>query len=220
MYLKEAFMRILNKLFSIKQSEDYSRTVLTILGLKLKIRTLDIILKDFFHNLVAQEIYSSYEVYDLHSKVFPKYKNINSGKSMAVFGCGPTLKFYNNELDTINLALNKALFLENIEFDYSFALDANICDTCPGYLEKIKEIDCIKFLGRALSCQVPQFPEIVDEEKYKIERFYSSNRKKMYAFDFGKNFHSRLECYPLLDVHTVAFSALQFALYTHPKNFI
>lgn len=209
---------MLDKIFSIKNSPDGSRKIICFLGIKLKIKTVDIAIKDYFSSTIAREIYSANEVRELHSKVFPQFKDINEGKNIAVFGSGPTLQYYNNELNSVNIALNDTLSLKNINFDYSFALDANILHDWPTYLEDIKAMKCVNFIGNPLNVNEKQFPEIANSEKYGIYRYYSSNRSKCYAVDFGKIFFKDLNVRPLLDAYSVCFSALQFALWTHPQN--
>lgn len=207
-----------SKIFSIKNSVDLSRKIITILGIKIKIKTVDIILKDFITTMIAKEVYSAIEVEKLHSKTFPKFKACHYNENVAVLGSGPTLEYYNNELDTINIALNHTFSLKNYKFTYSFALDSGIFLNWPNYIEDIKKSNCINFLGNPLDINANQFPEIANSDKYNIYRYYTSNRSGCYGIEFGKIFFKDLEVRPLLDAYSVVFSALQFAIYTHPKK--
>ena len=168
----------------------------------------------------AREIYSALSVSKLHSQVFPKFKHCNAGKNITIIGCGPTIQYYKNEADYLNLALNKAVLLDNIDFEYMFCFDANIFKTCPDYLEIIKQKKGTKFIGKFLNPEFGHnFPEIKDEEKYNIYRYYASKRNGIPSLKtFEYELHSDITTYPMPDYYTIAFSALRFSLWTYPDK--
>lgn len=212
-------MSVLNKLFSKKIIAGGTHTEYRFLGIKLKVKPFTMPYQDLISQAIAREVTTAMDVIELHKKTFPQFKSINKNNEVAIFGCGPTIQYYNNELNTKNIALNKALFLDNIRFDYSFAQDVNLLKTCPGYLDKIKEKDCVKFIGKFLQPDVHlQMPEIATEKEDNILRYYSGVRINLPARNLQFNLYPNLESRPLADFSSVSFAALHFALYTHPKK--
>jgi len=210
---------MLNKLFSIKSINAGSHVEYRVFGIKIRIKPFNISKQNFVSEAISREVTSALDVIELHRKTFPQFKTINKDNEVAIFGCGPTIQYYNNELNTKNIALNKALFLDNIHFDYSFTQDSNILKTCPGYLDKIKEKDCVKFIGKFLQPEYCfQMPEIATEKEDNILRYYTNARNWLPAKDLQYHLFPNLESRPLADFSSVSFAALHFALYTHPKK--
>lgn len=209
--------KLLKKIFFME--EDVIHKIIYIFGIKLQIRK-HCKYSALVSDCISREVYSALSVSKLHSKVFPQFKHCNDGKNVTIIGCGPTIQFYNNEADYVNIALNKAILLNNINFEYSFAIDGNLQETCPGYLDIVKKKKCIKFIGKFLHpCFGKNFPEIKDEEKYNIYRYYSSKRHGFPNLkDFEYELHNDIATYPLSDFYSISFSALQFALYTYPNK--
>ena len=168
----------------------------------------------------SREAYAALSVSKLHSQVFPQFKHCNVDKIITIVGCGPSIQYYNNEANYLNIALNKAVLLDNIDWEYIFSFDAAILRTCPGYLDIIKQKKGIKFIGKFLNPEFGHnFPEIKDEKKYNIYRYYASNRNGMPSLkDFEYELHNDLTTYPLPDYWSISFSALAFALWTYPKK--
>lgn len=169
-----------------------------------------------------REIKSMLSVFNLHSKVFPKFKNHNYGKKIIIAGCGPTINYYNVNNDFIHIGLNKAYKIENIKWDYLFFVDRAHKGNS---LDEIINIDCIKFLGfhcnpefsynnenilynpnNTTFCYIPEEYVI----RNKAYRFYSNAHRNEIYYD--------IETSPLMDFGSVAFCAIHFALYTHPKR--
>lgn len=209
-----------NKIFSIEPVCAGHHIKITIFGIKIKVKPLNMGLQSFISRIVAREVYSAMEVKELHKKTFAKFLDFNVNKNIAIWGCGPTIKHYNKELDTINIALNKALFLDDVNFAYSFAQDAGILRTCPGYIDKIKaKKDVIKFIGSFLHPQHGlNMPTIKEAEKYNIFRYFSAARMWLPAMDFSWELFSDITCHPLADFSSISFAALHFALFTHPDK--
>lgn len=216
-------------ILSIKNSENRKHKVITILGVKIKFkRKLTISLEDKIQKIIreevsyitAREISTALTVQKLHMQTFPQFKNSNVGKSVAIVGCGPTINFYNSELDTINIALNKSVLIDKFNFKYLFSWDY------PGFkrngeldfFDHIKKIDCIKFFGKFLVEQVQEIPTLPDDIENNIYHFYSSARHGLPAYEYGKIIHNDIETHPLADFMSVSFAALQFALYTQPSK--
>lgn len=214
--LNSFFKRVFSVCDDIQEFAPYKKVYF--LGFKISLDFEHTWLHDMISKQILREVYSALDVQYLHSKVFPQFKNINKGKNVTIVGCGPTLNYYNNEADFVNIALNKAILLDNIKFSYSFAVDRAILKTCPNYMDIIMSKDCIKFLGKNTCPEVENFPEILFDEKDNVYRFYSANRNGVPAKKFGEIIYPNIETHPLCDFDSISFSALHFALYTHPEK--
>lgn len=207
----------LTDIFKIEEDTVYK--ILNFYKIKIKIKKYNKKDSKFSEN-IAREIYSALEVQNLHSKVFPQFRHCNAGKNVTIIGCGPTIKYYNNEADFLNIGLNKAILLDNINFYATFCFDGGILKTCPNYMDLIKSKKYIKFIGKFLHPQFEyNFPEIKDEEKYNIYRYYGAKRHGFPNLrDFEYSLHTDISTYPLADFYSVSFAALHFALYTYPQK--
>lgn len=210
-------MKRFKKFFYIE--EDVTHKIIYIFGIKLRIRK-NSKYSALISDCISREVYSALEVSKLHSKVFPQFKHCNIDKNVTIIGCGPTIQFYNNEANYVNIALNKSILLDNIDFEYSFAFDGELQETCPGYLDIIKTKKYKKFIGKFLHPSFEKnFPEIKNEEKYNIYRYYGAKRHGFPNLkDFEYELHTDITTYPLADFYSISFAALQFALYTYPQK--
>ena len=213
----------MKKLFSITYSQDKTHRVIQILGIKLKFK----INKDKFLEQLADkisfccalEISNALKIYNLHSKVFPQFKNVNVGKNVAVIGCGPSVKYYNSEINAVNIAVNDAVFFKNIDFDTLFVWDSNILNNTPDYLEKIYKLKCKKFIGHYIYPErIGSFGQLVYPPDANVYECYSSNRVAMHAYEYGEIIQPDISVNPLADFYTIAFGALHFAFWTNPDK--
>lgn len=207
----------LEKMFSIKY--DAAHKVVCICGIKIRLQKYNKKTANIIENC-AKEVYSALSVSKLHSQVFPQFKHCNANKNVTIIGCGPSISYYNGEANYVNLALNKAILLDNIDFDYIFAFDSALLKTCPRYLDIIKQKKGLKFIGKFLNPEFKQnFPEIKDEEKYNIYRYYAAKRlgaPSLKSFEY--ELYSDITTYPLPDYYSIAFAALKFTLWTYPQK--
>lgn len=143
-----------------------------------------------------------------HTEVFKKYKGIFKNKTIVIVGSGPTLNKYKPINDAIHIGLNRAYKYEKIELDFLFSQDIS------GLKEDIKEMNayrkgkCLKFYGYNIMRDL-SIPEI-DVIEADASRYYSGG--------LGAPFFIDITNAPLADYGSVAFAALAFALYTHPKR--
>ena len=228
---KNNYKYFLEKIFSVKNSPSKKHKILTILGIKIKLKRkkskknefldeIRNIMRSEVSSIVAREVSTALRIQKLHMQTFPQFKNINAGKNVAIIGCGPTVQFYNSELDTVNIALNKSILLDKFNFSYLFSWDYNgfIKYGELDFFETVKNMDCVKFFGRFLSESVVEIPVLPDDLKNKIYHFYSSVRHGLPARQYGRIIHTDIETHPLADFMSVSFAALHFALYTQPKK--
>ena len=210
-------MKILKKIFSIEK--DVTHKIIQFCGIKFRLLKFNR-QTSLISECCAREIYSALEVSKLHSQVFPKFKNCNANKNVTIVGCGPTIQYYDNEINSLNLALNKSILRDNIEFDYIFATDSYLLKTCPGYLDIIKNKKGIKFIGKYLNPEFGlNFPIIKDEEKYNIYRYYTASRRGLPSLkQFEYEIHDDITTYPLPGYYSISFAALKFILWTYPDK--
>ncbi|MCD8377817.1 MAG: hypothetical protein LUB59_03415 [Candidatus Gastranaerophilales bacterium] len=201
----------MKKIFSVSSTIDDRYHVMQILGIQIKTRKNWYKLSQQIDRIIQDKVCIAQEIKTVHSASFTKYKNINAGKNVTIIGSGPTLKYYNNEADYENITLNLTVFSERIKSKYMFSHDAFILlKRMPDFIDRIKGLDCIKFVGHSLNPYYMHYPEIIDEQKYNIYRYYVSRR----AMDT----YTDITSHPFLARGSVAFPALDFALYTHPKK--
>ena len=169
--------------------------------------------------IVAEEVLRGLAIRELHHETFKNFKFSHYNENVAVIGCGPSVKYYNNEIDAINIALNRALFLENLKFDYMFVWDyLGFKKNDPDFFERIKEHkECVKFYGKFINPEITSIPEFPDDNINKIKHFYSCKRWGLLGEKSKIMLYPDIENYPLADFMSVSFPAIQFALYTHPK---
>lgn len=190
------------KLFSKTETETHN--IYNIWGIKLsvpkKITKNDIV-------ELKQSAFAASIIAHIHSKTFPKYRNINVGKNVAVVACGPSMKWYKPLSDTIHIGVNRSYQNEKIKFNYLFALDFGLGEKI---LDDITNYPANIFLGALLK----KHPD----SKIPIKYEYADN-VNLYVSDSPRNL-----CYPyieycgLMDFGSVVFSAAQFALYTNPQR--
>ena len=169
-------------------------------------------LKKYLHNIIQETIIDETRMANavayLHSKVFPQFKNCNIGKDLVIVGTGPTLNNYKFNKKLIHVGLNRAFLADNIKkLDYTFLIHYN--KTSSTYIEELSKYDCIKFFGQY------HFKDILD---WNIPNIYA-NAKNIYRYFIDRTLlHPNIEVEGLYDPGSIAFSALHFSLYTHPKR--
>ena len=226
--------KIFENIFSIKNNDRKTHKKITILGIKFSVKRnqkenvkqkenfeerLRSVLREEVSNVVAREVSLALSVQKLHMQTFPPFKNIHNNQSVAIIGCGPSIKYYNGQLNTVNIALNKAIFLDNINFDYLFTWDyLGFQEKAPDFFDRVKKYNCKKFYGKFLADNLSSIPEFSDDEENNIYHFYSSARHKLPAYSYGEIIHYDIETHPLADFMSISFGALHFALYTRPEK--
>lgn len=170
-------------------------------------------------------VYNRFYAMQVHQKNILPYMNKFNGKSIAIFGSGPTLKDYiPQEEGIINMGVNNTYLNKNIQFDFLFVQEdsseidmKNVVDYRKG--------DCKKFFG------------VISDTMYEYMKDYSKRYNASSATRIPlKYFNSTdVSAYileevcenvlpynigyePIGDWHGTIFSVLQFALYTNPKR--
>ena len=154
----------------------------------------------------------------LNRVTFSKYKNINEGKNAIVLATGPSLKYFNNDIEGVVLGVNSAFKFFN-KLDYLFLQDFS---GMSGYIYDVPKIvptTCKKFYGyvgvSSLSTN-SLIPDTIAQqhqaERYYLDTSFSPVNEKDNSFALDLSYE------PLKDYGSVIFPAMQFLLYTRPKK--
>lgn len=150
-------------------------------------------------------------VSDMHSKVFPQFKNSNSGKSVAILGTGPSLAFAPKFDKCKLLACNRSfLLLEGREPDYIFAYDYTNAQDYFGLMLKQK---CYLFVGQFIDAMHNDLYAAPEKVKLQpnVHTFYTAPGLKFY-----KTMRTEIDRLPLYAFTSIIDPAMQFAFYTSP----
>lgn len=149
----------------------------------------------------------------LHQRVFPKYKNLHAGQEVVLLGAGPTLNFYEPLEGAVHIGVNKAFLFSRVELDYFFTADYT--SAYYGQLAEYKNDRVKRFYGIldqdiSLDWLLPESLALKDG----AERYYTHSCWRDPPLRYALN----LESEPLGCNGSIAFPAMQFALYTNPKR--
>ena len=214
---------ILENIFSVKNNDRKSHKIVTLCGMKINI-------KNKFRNSKKEvnkppvdktnlNLYylqkSNIQAAAIHPKTFGEYKNKYNGQKLVIVACGPTLKYYEPDLHSIHIGVNRAFMDKRINLDYLFIQDRleNDMDAANNYLPN----RCTKFYGILPELRFSQVKhEILKISNYDI---CQANAKPYIIEDaLRRNWSNNLEVEPIGDWAGCVFSALQFALYTNPQE--
>lgn len=150
-----------------------------------------------------------------HRATFTKYKNCHSGQSVVLVATGPTLNFYEPKKDCVYVGVNKAVLYNRVHFDYLFFQDfahpqAYEIFRLIGQYEKAKKFYGILQDTIRQDWIVPESSAIRDQ----AERYYVISQWKYPPVHFTYDIANE----PFGDCGSVSFAAMQFALWTNPKQ--
>lgn len=156
---------------------------------------------------------------NLHPLVFEKYRDCNAGKKVVIVACGPSVDRYEPIAGAKHLAINRAFLRKDIKFDYIFMHDSAMIDN---HRDALKKYKADKFIAFATSANNAKLFNSRSEDVVDIgaRRFLISDAgmpdinggqfdviqpdiTKGLLYDRGGG---------------TVFSALQFALFTGPKE--
>ena len=205
-------MKLFSKIFSIKNTELKGEKVLTIFGIKIKYKTLEGRLQAQ-KNAIIRGVQRSITASIVNQKAFSEFKNIYDGKSVVLIGAGPTVNYFEPIKDAIYVGCNRAFLLDNVKFDYLFAIDKAGIDQYYEGFAKYKGNNCIKFIG----------DQNMNRKEFQIPEHYINNLEnaRRYKTDAGylpSKFTLDIATEPLGNFCTVTLQAIQFILYTNPKR--
>jgi len=164
----------------------------------------------------------------LHRDVFKKYKNAHNGRDIVLVGTGPSLNKYKPIDGALHIAVNRAILIDNIKFDYLFTQHFSHEKYLPKEYEFLqcldeRRYDDLKIFYGILRHDENYTYDIIPESialKHKAERFYTTqNRHNIFHGSYqidSEELYSTGKDMPLSG--TISYVAFQFALYTNPKR--
>lgn len=155
----------------------------------------------------------------LHSKIFPKYKDIYTDCDVVLYACGPSANYYSKLDNAKHVSVNRALLNKDIKFDILFMHDNEFVVE---NLELLKGYKAEKFCAFHTNLEnAKKFNTPSDYVKdIDAKRFIISDP----AFQGVDNSHIDVINPDITDGMFydrgggTVFSALQFILYTHPQK--
>ena len=165
-------------------------------------------------NVLQTELGRMIEVYALHHKVFPQFKNIYRNKSIVVCGAGPSLNYYTALENCIHIGVNKVFQNPKLSLDYSFLTDYAVGKSYISQLMKYRPEHCKKFLGQLLEQNHPMFIPSKWETEDEVFRYWVGES----TFNLNENFNYDLTSQVLPCFYSVIFQAISFALWTNPQK--
>ena len=203
-------MNIVEKIFSYKKDKEFKTWRL--FGIKIKKRyrrcnkSKPFPSDEINRQLCLQSLYST------HGRIFPQFKNINNGKDVVIVATGPTLAKYKSIKDAVHIGVNRAYQFNKIKLQYLFMLDGTATKS---YIDEIDKLDdIVKFYG--LNLFKEEYRPGVRIPEYHLK---SKNSYRCYTYNYqNMELNTNLEVFPLYNSASIAFAAIHFALYTHPKR--
>lgn len=216
--------------------------VVHILGIKFKINRIidrqgvkylerkleenrDICISNFSEKIISaksriiNEIKATTAASALHSQTFADYKNCYAGKDIVLIASGPSLNDYIPIENTVNVAVNRAIFYDKVNFDYLFMQDYL---AVKGYIEDSADYKN-KNLKRFYGLLQPELLEgwVIPESiaiRHNAARYYARSSWDPEAGKPDVDFTYDIASLPLVCHGSVVFPAMQFILYTNPKR--
>lgn len=160
-------------------------------------------------NSIRRQIERETAVSKLHEKTFTKYKGCYEGKNVVLVATGPSLQKYKPIKNAIHVGVNKA-FQSNVRLDNLFVQDVTIgYDILKQMIEYKKQYNTELFFGISECCLIPESIAM----RAGAKRYYTDY---MYRPEFS--FAHDLTTQSLGDFKSIVFAAMQFILWTRPKN--
>lgn len=167
-------------------------------------------LKTFMNRLIEKKLSTMV----MHQNTFLPFKNIHRGQDIVILASGPTLKYFKPLKNCVYIGVNKSFAARKAPVDYLFIQDFS--GATPGYINKVKSLDCVKFYG--LTCE-DTFPERTIPEDVRLDAGAYPYRADWENIpNFQTEFAYDLSTQSLGCGGTVVFPALQFALWTNPRR--
>ena len=166
-------------------------------------------LSDFHNSVKNMILYSS-----IHPKIFTKYLNVNKNKDVVLIATGPTLNNYIPIRNCVNVGVNHAFKYNKVDLDYLFIQDNKALT----YNELKDSVNygiskCIKFYGIISDREI---------ERTIPKKIYKNSDCNIYIVERAwtpfETFNYNISILPLPSFGSIAFAALNFIAWTHPKR--
>ena len=152
----------------------------------------------------------------LNQTYLTQFKNSHAGETAVICGGGSSLSTYTPLPGATHIALNSALFCQNVKFDIFFLQDSALLD-----LPRYNSYPCQKFYGVITNPDLKhmcvkdicsRYPDVPDIYQYELLPRVFDPSIDRFEFD--------LDQYCMGDAQSVLFSALQFAVYAGFKKIL
>lgn len=154
------------------------------------------------------------EVVKTNTEAFMGFKEVNVGKEIVLLATGPTASRYIERKNVLHIGVNTTPVL-NIPLDYYFAHDNRAFNkiTIENTVERCGSGEM--FFGR-LAYRLAYTRSEIDV--YNIKKSVNIHQYFVNAPCMTDDLVKEICQHPLTDYYSIVFSALQFALYTHPAR--
>ncbi|MWP48895.1 MULTISPECIES: hypothetical protein [unclassified Gilliamella] len=143
-----------------------------------------------------------------HMESFSGFKEKFLGQDIVILCTGPTLAKYRPIEKTINIGVNRAFRRYDISLDFIFIQDITGLKNDIDAINNYNPETCQKFYGSSIT-----FGASIPEKD-----LIKANAKRYYVGNFFTDFYPDITSSVFPEYGSVVFSALTFALYTHPKR--
>ena len=163
-----------------------------------------------FHNSIKNMVLSN----NIHPKSFTKYLNINLNKDVVLLATGPTLNDYIPIKNCINVGVNHAFKYNKVDLDYLFIQDnQSLTYNELKYSAEYRKSKCIKFYGIISDREI---------ERTIPKNIYENNDCNIYIVERAgtpfETFNYDISILPLPSFGSIAFAALNFIAWMHPRR--
>ena len=153
---------------------------------------------------------------DINKENLIPWKNRFEGKKAIICGSGSSLDDCDGSEDAVYIALNRALFYDKVKFDMLFMQD--LPQNQPYTIEDYNQYPCTKFYGNITNPRTQKIGFEIDSYtdckgeivSYELAPRWYDYKVDDITFDLQKNY--------VLDMQSVLFSAVQFAIFAGFKE--
>ena len=168
---------------------------------------------DDLTDLITVRIQRSISTAILHQKTFSRFKNIHQGQGIVLVATGTTARDYKRIDGAVHIGVNRSFQIENINLHYLFIQDGGHSKSFIKEANQYKPESCTKFYGLSEWAHRHTLAES-DAIEANALRYRIDTEHGRYPFRFSHLIDSE----PLGAFGSVAFSAIQFALWTNPQT--
>ncbi len=187
--------------------------VIRFLGIRLKIKNRR---ASQNYHIINRLIQDNLSTAHLHQKTFAPYKNKHLGQDIVIFASGPSAEEYQPLKNAVHIGINRSFCTAKVPLDYIFIQDYT--GKTPQYIADINNYNpatCTKFYGLIREDVYDKAWSIPEADVIKAKALrYKTDWTPFYEPHFALDIANK----PLGDFGSTTFSALQFALWTHPRR--
>ena len=119
------------------------------------------------------------------------------------------MRYYTQLTNTPHIGMNAAYKREDLKLNYYFMTDYR---ACKDFLDDLVNYDFVKFFGQYSVGKYRDFFQVPEDF------LFINNGRRFFQAAPSEDIPVNIEYYPLMGFYSIAFQAIQFALYTNPKR--